>query len=103
MQTQAPEDNVVLMRRRAEISGDALLKSAAALRLHAEDSAQCQYLLHSKSARLLSQAADEIERLRRALQVIETWARSDRNWGQRVALTPDEVIDVCRKALENWK
>ena len=29
MPTQAPEDNVVLMRRRAEISGDALLKSAA--------------------------------------------------------------------------
>ena len=45
----------------------------------------------------------EIERLRRALQVIETWARSDRNWGQRVALTPDEVIDVCRKALEGEK
>lgn len=29
MPTQAPEDNVTLMRRRAEISGDALLKSAA--------------------------------------------------------------------------
>lgn len=45
----------------------------------------------------------EIERLRRALKVIETWARFDLEERHRVALTPDEVIDVCRKALENSK
>ena len=45
----------------------------------------------------------EIERLRRALQVIETWARFDLEERERVALWPDDVIDVCRKALGESK
>ena len=119
MQTQAPEDNVVLMRRRAEISGDALLKSAAALRLHAEDSAQCQYLLHSKSARLLSQAADEIERLRHDIERhiamaselatenerLREYARHDpscKSWG-RIPCPCDCGYDELMKELEESK
>ena len=43
--------------------------------------------------------AAEIERLRRALQIIMTWAQFDEGAG-RVALQPADVIEVCRKALE---
>ena len=47
----------------------------------------------------------EVERLRRALRVIEAWARYDRDEGRSVAvaLTPEDVIAVCRKALEGSK
>ena len=45
----------------------------------------------------------EIERLRRALRVIETWARMEQDPETRGSLVPSHVIDVCRKALGESK
>ena len=45
----------------------------------------------------------EIERLRRALQVIETWARMEQDPETRGSLVPSHVVAVCRKALEGSK
>ena len=45
----------------------------------------------------------EIERLRRALQVIETWARMEQDTETRGSLVPSHVVAVCRKALEGSK
>lgn len=45
----------------------------------------------------------EVERLRRALRVIETWARMEQDPETRGTLVPSHVIAVCRKALEGSK
>lgn len=43
--------------------------------------------------------AVEIERLRRALKVIHTWALMDAQPETRGTLVPSHVIAVCREAL----
>jgi hypothetical protein len=45
--------------------------------------------------------AAEIEDMRSALCVIQTWAAFDLERGSKAALEPQHVVNLCEKALKN--